>query len=314
MPRSFILRFSIILLAGLFPLALLAGLDYFSAPPAPRAEANRLARELDRLLQIRLREIFTLAALPSIRAFAASEVSERTQRAAVAVNELQAWVSADKPVNLAFVVDKQGISILSTSRDWNQDWSARAFVKQALAGQLDVSPPSLDQGRWSQYYAAPILDNRGEVAGALVARIDAQELWEPVNAASNAETYAVLVDEVGVRLADGGNAARNLIALAPLTVEQQKQVIDAHMYGTQIYAVRADTFRRAVNMLAAGNLDLVRPDDLGVQALGAQRLTTKPWTVLILSATPTLAQVLPQLLWSLLSGIICAGIAAWILR
>ncbi len=311
--RSFIRRWVIVLLVTLIPLTLLAGLEFFSAPLEPRAEAKRLELELDRLLQIRLHETFTLAALPSLRAFSASTVTDRTARAAVALNELQAWVSADTPVREAFIVDRAGVTILGTGKDWNRDWSSRVFVKQALAGQLDVSPPSLDQGEFSQYYAAPILDNRGEVAGALIARIDAQELWDLINAASIQKTYAVLVDEAGVRLADGSNAARNLRALAPLNGTQQTQVLDEQTYGAQITVVRADTFRRAADMLAARMPDLIRPEDLGVQSLSAQGLTTKPWTVLILRPVPAL-QIRSYLLWPIVAATICAGLGAWLLR
>jgi C4-dicarboxylate-specific signal transduction histidine kinase len=313
--RSFVIRFGVVLLAALLPLALLVGLEMLAAPPPPSPQASRIANELDRLLQIRLRETFTIAAFPSLRAFAASDAATRAQRATIALNELQAWVAADSPLREAFVVDTQGKVILTTGKSWNQDWSTRNFIKAALAGKLDISPPAHDVNEFSQYYAAPILDNRDNVAGALVARIAAQELWEGVNAASDPTggSFAVLVDENGVRLADGGDPSQNLVALAPLTAEEQTRVIKEQTYGAQVTLVRTTNLNRAAGLIRSGSLDLLAPRDLGVGALGAQRLTTKPWTVLILAPAPSITQTLSRFYLPLLAALLGAGLATILL-
>jgi len=312
-PRRFSVSFAIILLVALFPLVLLVATGWVRAPVAPQSEAVRLALELDRLLQLRLKETFTIASLPSIRVFASSTPVDRTQRLAVASNELQAWVAADTPLREAFVVDTQGVTILSTENDWGQNWSARAFIKQALAGKPDISPPSRDAGEMSQYYAAPILDATGNVAGALVARIEAQELWEPVSAASSGATYAVLVDENGVRLADGGDEARNLTALAPLTTDEQTRVLSEQTYGAQLTVLRMDRFTRAAQLIRTGALDSLSAADFGASALSVQPLTTKPWVVLVFSAVPAPADTLAHLALPLIVALLGAALAAFLL-
>lgn len=313
--HSFVLRFGIILSSSLLPLALLVALEMFGAPPSPNPQASRTAGELDRLLQIRLRETFTIAAFPSLRAFAASDPAARAQRASVALNELQAWVAADSPLREAFVVDTQGKVILTTGKTWNQDWSARAFIKAALAGRLDISPPARDLNEFSQYYAAPILDNRQNVAGALVARIEAQELWKGINSASDpiGGTFAVLVDENGVRLADGGDPSRNLVALAPLTADEQTRVVKEQTYGAQVTLVRTTSLNRAAGLIRDGSLDLLAPRDFGVAALGVQRLTAKPWTVLILAPAPSIMQSVGRFSLPLLVAVLGAGLAGLLL-
>lgn len=284
--RSFAIKLSAVLLAALVPLAILAGLEWFAAPPvAPNAEATRVADELDRMLQIRLKETFTIAAFPSIRVFAATEPTSKSQRATVALNELQAWVAADPQVREVFVLDRQATVVLTTGTGRGQDWGQRAFVKSPLAGKLDLSPIAHDAGEYSQYYSAPILDSSGNVAGVLVARIAAQELWDAVNSAGDADSgqFAFLVDENGVRLADGGDATRILQALAPLTPDVQARVIGERTYGDQVQILRATNLTHAAEAIRSGELDSLVPKDLDARAFGVQRLNTKPWTVIAVS-------------------------------
>jgi C4-dicarboxylate-specific signal transduction histidine kinase len=265
---------------------------------------------LDRLFQLRLNETFTIAAFPSMRAFAASDPTTRAQRAAVALNELQAWVAADTQLREAFVVDLKGATILTTNKEWNQNWKTRPFIQNALAGKLDLSAPSRDLGEFSQYYAAPILDNRREIVGALVARIAAQELWSAVG--SSASSYAVLTDENGVRLADGGDMSRNLVAWAALSPEKQNRVVSEQTYGSQVTLLRTTNFPHAEQLLTSGALNVILPADFGADAVGAQRLTSKPWTVLVIALTPSSSQTLSTFLLPLGAGLFLALVGALI--
>ena len=311
---SFPLTFALILLASLIPLGMLAVFGWVRPPVAPQAEADRLALELDRLLQLRLTETFTIASLPSIRVFAASDPNARTARLTVASNELQAWVAADKPLREAFIVDTNGVSILSTESDWGQSWSTRAFVKQALAGKLDVSAPSRDSGEMSQYYAAPILDANGQVAGALVARIEAQEFWEPVSAASSGQAFAVLVDENGVRLADGGDASRNLTALAPLTTDEQLRLLTEQTYGAQLTVLRMGQLSHAAELIRSGAVESLRASDFGASAMSSQVLTTKPWVVLVFSASTWPGDIVSGLVEPFIAALLAAALVSFLIR
>lgn len=290
--RAFLLRLAILLGAALIPLFLFTAL---APPPSNLKEiAQRTASEFDRLLQWRAQQVFTIAAFPSIRAFAASSPETRSQRAAVALNELQAWVAADTNVREALITNAQGIVIMTTLDGWNSDVSARHFVQEALRGQLAVSPIAQDRSEFSNYYAAPILDNQNEIAGALVIRVAAQEVWSVTPRGEN--FYAVLSDENGVRLDDSGEPARRLASLAPLDAVRATEIINAQTYGAQLLAPRATNLVRAQQLLTQSKLNELRASDFDANAFAAQRLVTKPWVVLILAPQPTFAEIFARLL------------------
>ncbi len=311
-PRSFILKFVVLLVAALLPLGVLLAVEVLNPPPAPQQKANRVAAEVDRLLKLRMSEVFTLAALPSARAYAASDPTDRVTRAPVAMNELQAFVTSDTEVREAFIVDTQGNALLGTGDAVKTTWGARTFVKRALAGQLDASPIVHEMNEFSQYYSAPILDNRGDIAGALVSRVAAQELWAVVNGAGDAASgeYAVLVDENGVRLADGGDMARNLVALAPLGADVQSRILQEQTYGTQVTVIRTTQFSRAQEIVSKGAPEGLQPGDLGVRALAIRRLSTRPWVVLYVLTPPSLRDWLIRLLPPVLAAIVVVGLVA----
>src|SRR5262245_40506741 len=118
--RAFAARFTSLLVVALAPLVF-----YVAVSPVEHTgsseQAAQTARTLDHLLQLRLRQTFTFAAFPSLRAFAASALETRSQRAAVALNELQAWVAADPFLREALIVDAEGRVIMTTGdgRDAN---------------------------------------------------------------------------------------------------------------------------------------------------------------------------------------------------
>ncbi|HZQ05903.1 MAG TPA: cache domain-containing protein, partial [Anaerolineae bacterium] len=196
------MRFLLLGVVALVPLLLLVELTVPNSSDLT-AIAERTANEFDRLLTLREQQVFTFAAFPSIRAYASSKGQARAARAAVALNELQAWTASDQNVREAFIVDKDGALILTTLDASSIDLSSRRFVQDALAGHLAASPIVRDRSEFSNYYAAPILDNSGDIAGALVARVAAQELWGVLP--SGATWYAVLSDDNGVRLDDTGD-------------------------------------------------------------------------------------------------------------
>src|SRR5581483_9341313 len=164
--RRLLVRFLLLGVVALVPLLLLVELTVPNSSDLT-AIAERTANEFDRLLTLREQQVFTFAAFPSIRAYASSKGQARAARAAVALNELQAWTASDQNVREAFIVDKDGALILTTLDASSIDLSSRRFVQDALAGHLAASPIVRDRSEFSNYYAAPILDNSGDIAGAL---------------------------------------------------------------------------------------------------------------------------------------------------
>ncbi len=309
MIRSLALRFALLFFVALIPLLLFAAL---AAAPARNLKeiAQQTANEWDRLIRLRSQQVFTVAAFPSVRAFAASEPGARAARAAIALNELQAWVSADTNVREVFITDAQGIVIMTTWEGWNTDLSARGFVQDALRGQLAVSPVAKDRGEFSTFYAAPILNNRQEIAGALFLRVAAQELWQVTPRGEN--YYAVLADENGVRLDDSGNPAQRLESFGALDAERATRIVNAKTYGAEIPQPRATNLQRAQRLITQGALDQLGAADLNADAFAAQRLVLKPWYVLVISQT-TLAQLAARLALPTLAAFVLALGGAFLL-
>ncbi|MCC7162859.1 MAG: cache domain-containing protein [Anaerolineae bacterium] len=287
--RAFLWRLLLLLVVAVVPASLAVAL---SPPPAPDLEeiAERTANELDRLIQLRMQQVFTIAAFPSIRAYAASSPETRSQRAAVALNELQSWVSSDTDVREAFLTDAQGIVIMATREGWNSDVSARKFVQEALGGQLAVSPIAKDRGEFSTYYAAPVLNNSKEIAGALVVRVAAQEMW---GVTPHGDGYStILTDENGVRLDDSGMPAFRLTALGSLDVGRATDILNSQLYGAQQPQILSTGLEQAQEIVRRGALDELRPADLNAGRVGARRLVSKPWYVLLVAPQASFGEMM----------------------
>lgn len=307
--HSFGMNLGVMLVIALVPVLLLTAL---TNPQSHNLKeiAQRTANELDRLLQLRAQQTFTIAAFPSIRAFAASSPETRSQRAAVALNELQAWVASDTNVRQVFITDAQGIVIMTTREGWNEDVSARQFVHDALRGQIALSGITKDQGEFSSFYAAPILNNSKEIAGALVIRVAAQEMWNVTPRGEN--FYAVLSDENGVRLDDSGDATRRLASFGEMDAPRAKSIVNTQTYGAQLLAPRATNFIRAQELVTRGALDELTARDFDAGNFAAQRLLTKPWYVLIVVPQPAFVEILSRLLIPILAATLLAFCGAFL--
>lgn len=259
------------------------------------ARAQFLADALDRTLQWRMVEVFTFAALPSLRGFAASDEVARPARAAVAQSELQAIVAADPNVRAASIVDVTGKVVLTTDASMNVDWSERLFVREALAGHLHASVPARDFGEVSQYYSAPILDNAGNVAGALVVRVAAQELWSVFST----QTNATLVDEDGVRIADRSTLPQHFTALVPLAPEVAARALIEKRYGAEIVQMRATNLPALAEAIKRENtIQIVYRDaDAKIIHAATRRLTVNPWTVIVFESEDAILAATRETLW-----------------
>lgn len=310
MMRAFALRFAILLCCALAPLAIFAFLN----PPNSqnlKEIAQRAANEYERLLQLRQQQVFSFAAFPSIRAFTASTPETRAQRASVALNELQSLVASDQNVRQAFIVDSTGTVILSTLDNWNDRLGNRQFVRQALEGKITVSPIARDRSENSINYAAPVLNNAGAIAGALVMRVAAQEFWSVLPRGEN--FYAVVSDENGVRLEDTGDPARRLASFGALDAARAARIVSEQTYGAEMPLVRATNLERAQQLITQGALDQLRAADVNADALGYQRLVSQPWTVLILASQATPPEMISRYLIPVLAAILLALGGAYLL-
>ncbi|MBM3127831.1 MAG: hypothetical protein FJ009_04250 [Chloroflexi bacterium] len=241
------------------------------------ARAQFAAQTLDRVLQQRMIQTFTFAALPSLRGFVASDETSRDARAAIARAELAAIVNADPNLRAATLVDAQGIVIMTTDDAMRANWRTRVFVREALRGHLHASAPAREANAVVQLYSAPILNNAGDIAGVLALRVDAQEMWRAL-----AMPYTVtLVDEIGVRLLDR-SYTQLFVALAPVPADLAAQPLAEKRYGAEITEIRATDLGDLAKAVQRGGAAQLVYRDANGRAIHAatQRITTNPWTVI----------------------------------
>jgi C4-dicarboxylate-specific signal transduction histidine kinase len=277
------------------------------AQHARGARAQSLANALDRMLRWRMTETFTFAALPSIRGFSASSESDRPTRAAVALSELNSIVAADTAVRAACLVDPKGQVTLATDDSMKANWGDRVFVREALAGHLYASVPARDDGEISQYYSSPVLDNSGSVAGALVVRVDGQEMQSVLGDDSN----VLVLDENGVRIVDRSEVPQPFVALVPLPPQVETDLLNEKRYGTELPLIRATNLivlADAIRRTAATSLDY-RDSRNHLIHVAIQPLASARWTVVVYDDEASLSSAAwGSLLDAIRLGIVALGV------
>lgn len=279
--------------------------------------AQLIAYSLDRLLQTRLTETLTLAALPSLRGFAASDESGRTARLAVAQAELNGIVASDQNIRAATIVDATGVVVLTTDDSMNVDWHARIFVREGMLGHLYASAPSLDLGIASQYYAAPIVDNFGNIAGVLVLRATAQEMLNLFTALDN----VLVVDDNNVRIVDTTSPPQPYTAIAPLANDALARVAAEKRYGADVAQLRVIPFPELATQISNHRAaQIILRDPSGVVYLASlQPLATNSWSVVLLARDDVMLMIAnagywEAFGWGALSALLLAALAYFVLK
>jgi hypothetical protein len=268
----------LVLVAGLYSIASSARTRVLAdADHRLTSRAELAASAIDRMLQARMVQVFTFAAFPSLRGFASSDESVRLARTMIARSELASIVAADPNVRAATIVDVAGTVILTTDFSMLADWSERAPVREALAGHLYASVPVRETGETTQSYSAPILNNAGDVAGVLILRITAQELWDVLDPLPN----VLVVDEYGVRIADHTDPPQIFSALVPLSPDMSVRVFTEQRYGADMTKLSSTNLVDLANAIQRGAAaDLVYRDQARTMHAATWRVKTNAWTVI----------------------------------
>lgn len=275
--------------------------------------AQAAADAVDRTMQQRMIQVFTFAAMPSFRAFAASDDTERPARIVLARAELQSMVDADPNIRAVGIVDTTGTLILSTDKTMLENWDDRVFVREALRGRIYASVPARDFGEVSQYYSAPVFNNAGDIAGGLVVRVAVQEMWNVLSDQSD----VLLVDQNGVRIADRSATPQYFVALAPLSVAVLNQALAEKQYGAEVTQIRFTNLTDLMTAVTRNQPQTTYRDSNG-QAVHAalSRLKTYPWTVIAFASeddqlAPARDIIVDQIKIALISVVIVAS-AIWV--
>jgi C4-dicarboxylate-specific signal transduction histidine kinase len=302
----------LIALAALLLLAAIISMGYLDNRGRATAEAGRVlaaraehvADQVDRVLEWRTIESLTFVALPSLRGFAASDETARPSRTVIALAELQAIVAADPNIRSASITNQAGYVLLATDALMNADWSPRIFVREALKGHLYASPAAREGGEVSQYYSAPLINNAGDVAGALVIRVAVQEMWDVLTTQPN----VWILDENSVRIADSSDRPQLFTALTPLSGDTLTDVMDGMQYGEEVEQIRSMNLGDLARAVQRREKAAVYRDTSGQLVHAAIRpLKNKPWTVVAFESEDRL---FAPALWALADQVKIVALAA----
>ena len=235
---------ALIVLVSALPLALTASMEWResrglierSTEALLQANAEDLGSDLDNLNDGFQRSVARIARQPAVLRLCRRE-EDAASRADVA-EVMQAYMASDPRLRGAAVVDMRGRIIASTEAQMvGIDVSFRRYFKDAAHG--DFSVPDLnvtvrEEGRNEVLtYGAPVRDG-GRVVGAAVLYANASALFDlirPGNGRAGEGSFAVVLDQHGVILADGLDPAAVLHPAGRLGAAEIETMVAEHRFG-----------------------------------------------------------------------------------
>jgi PAS domain S-box-containing protein len=208
---------ALLVVAALLPLGIEAWADLrgerqrllANAAALLAARGDHLADELDtfhRGYQLAARK---LGALPTVIELCQAAAGEAERLRAAVRGILAVYPAKDLSLRGAAILDLQGrVELATETRLEGLDLSRYGFVREALHGtpvisELFVAQPEVGSAP-SIAYLAPVEDATHSLAGVAVLWVQAEALWNLARAANGLagpDSYAVLFDDQGVRIA-----------------------------------------------------------------------------------------------------------------
>ncbi|MBI3159433.1 MAG: response regulator [Chloroflexi bacterium] len=223
---------------ALIPMGLLAWLNSRTTRQALIEDANRAlyavasqtAASLDAFIAGNLKEVSTEASLPSLRDFLQNERGGRNDETArqEALGLLVSLAARDPYIVSYALLDYQGVVVLDTHpEDQGRSEAQQSYyhaIRQANGAVGNVSPVQFYEGEAFLVFISPVMDDLGEMAGALRVRYRAgvlQSLLEGKNGLAGPGSFGVLFDEYHLHLGHGVQPDVNFLPIVhfPLEVE-----------------------------------------------------------------------------------------------
>jgi putative methionine-R-sulfoxide reductase with GAF domain len=235
LPTKLILTF---LAIALVPLVILAVFNIQATQDALQEQSNvallgsaeQTAAAVDTFITTNLDALRTEASLPDFLDYLALTPEERAgSQQEEEIRDILSNYSRKDTIHVSSyaLLDGNGMDVIDTfAADVGIDKSERDyFIEPRRTGLPYVSPVRLSPtaGGWSLYFSAPIRNQAGEVVGVLRMRYNAAVLQQIIagsNELAGEETFAVLLDENLIRLADGVEPELVFTAVAPPTADR----------------------------------------------------------------------------------------------
>jgi len=228
------------------------------------------------------------------------------------------------------LLDLQGKVIFDSN--WyeigNNEADGTYFQRPLLTGQIHASPVLFSKPGEKPYlyFTAPIRDNSQKIIGLLRVRYDAyvlQSLLAESGSQLGSRSYAMLVDENHIRLADTITPSQIYKSLAPLEPGIQDELMKSNRLPQRLYSQNSTNLTDLVAGLKNQQQQpffsaiAIPRDNAHPMSVAASRLTTQSWQVVFMREQAFVTRLLQNqsqtniLIASLLAGLI--GIIATIL-
>ncbi len=260
--------------------------------------ARETAANLDGFIQANLDAVRTEAQLPDFGGFLDLSPEERAARSDTTNPEagvatiLLALSRRDQLYITSYaLLDANGINVIDTEiGDTDVDQSRQDYFREpATTGLPYVSavefpetddPPSL-------YFSAPIRNMRGKTVGVLRIRYNAtilQQIIANTSGLAGEESFAVLLDENHLRLADGSTPDLNFKTVVPLDPTRVAKLRAAHrlpQWPTDQLSTNLPAFEQGLANAATEEFFRAELDNPGtsLEAIAVAPMTAEPWLV-----------------------------------
>ncbi|MBC7376035.1 MAG: HAMP domain-containing protein [Burkholderiaceae bacterium] len=258
------------------------------------ARAEQIAHEFDSAHQAHLRLSERVASLPAVLAYCTSTPVRNAADATRLRGTFGTFQKSDPAIHGLALIDSHGrVSVASELRPVGSDLSQRPTFRAALKGDNVISPvefaPWEGELQPTVSYMVPVRDAAGQVVCAMAMVVNADmfsEVLRSANGKGGTNSYAVLTDEWGVRLAHSRQPTGTYRPSGPLDRADLDRQVAQGRFGPRTRAMLEDVqafpeeYRRARAAVPdprvfRGWAPMNQTWNYGV----ARRLTSVPWTV-----------------------------------
>ncbi len=303
----------LLVVAAIVPLLITLAYSELSSRPelisqaniAMQTDARTRVELIDSYLTERLLDAETLSQVPTVWTFLATppqlETADLTIHAKYA---LVAGLFRDKHYTVWTLFDTKGNARLNyptnTTEQHGKYVVPLAELQQVLLGKSFISPvyyhPVTHKASIDIY--SPIVDTATSdplLLGFIRSTLNLDSIWNIVasgNGANGNGSYAFILDENGVRIADT-NSSLLFTAIAPLPAQAASVISDEARYGSQ-NAVPVQANSTTVSLHQNKTFQMTPADRSESYQVAQHAVTTVPWTYFVLSPVSTVTAVANQ--------------------
>jgi len=286
--------------------------------------ASQTALSIDAFVTTNLDALRVEAQLPVLAKYLSLPVNQRQSMTAEVEGTLRALSRKDTlHISSYALLDSQGRDVIDTdTTDLGKDKSQREYFQQPLktglpyVSSLQFSPTTREV---SLYFSSPVRNAVGKIIGVLRVRYNATALQRLIvqnsELAGRSQSFAILLDENHIRLAQGNSPELNFKSVIPLPPERIKTLqaagrlpdnqsiaeLSTNLPAFEQGLLQAEKTPYFTTPLASSNQ--------GLNTAAVTKLKTKPWFVVFVQPQSVfLAPIQAQIQDTVVLALIIAGV------